>query len=75
MDLNPKKSLRDLLVARGQGGSSKEAPKSQVRPKLPPPPSQVLVNLGLKPLAVPTKNRPIKVLEEGELGTQKGTKQ
>ena len=41
MDLKPRSSLRGLMSNRNKGQSSKDAPKEQVRVKLPlpPPPS------------------------------------
>ena len=35
MDINPRKGLKGLLVVRNKGGSTKDAPKSQVPTNLP----------------------------------------
>ena len=40
-----KKSLKDLMAAKGKESTSKTAPKSQVAPPLPP---QIHIDLGLK---------------------------
>ena len=37
MSLNLRKGLKDLLIERSKGLSSKEAPKTQLPPNLPPP--------------------------------------
>ena len=68
------KSLRELRSSRGKVSTSKEATKSQVPSNLPPPPPQIPTDLGLKPVVDLKKKRPIEVLEEGEVGPQKGTK-
>ena len=51
---------------------SKEVPKTQVPPSLPPPPP---TNLGLKAALNLKKKRPAEDLEEGEVEPQKGAKQ
>ena len=66
------KSLRDLMAAKGKESTSKTTPKSRVAP---PPPPQIPTNLGLKPNPDLKKKRPVKTLEESEVGPQKGTKQ
>ena len=66
------KSLRDLMAAKGKESTSKTTPKSRVAP-LPPP--QIPTDLGLKPNPNLKKKRPVKTLEESEVGPQKGTKQ
>ena len=66
------KSLKDLMAARGKKSTSKTTPKSRVAP---PPPPQIPTNLGLKPNPDLKKKRPVKTLEESEVGPQKGTKQ
>ena len=67
------KSLRELMAARNRGTTLQEIPKSQVPTTLPPP--MIPIDLKLKPIPNLKKKRPVKVLEEGEVGPQKGTKQ
>ena len=69
------KSLRKLMAARNRGTTLQEIPKSQVPTTLPPPPLMIPIDLKLKPIPNLKKKRPVKVLEEGEVGPQKGTKQ
>ena len=69
------KSLRELLASRGKESMSKAALKSQVPSNLPPPPPQIPTDLGLKPNPDLKKKRPLEMLEEGEVGPRKGTKQ
>ena len=69
------KSLRELMVARNKGTTSQEIPKSQVPTTLPPPFPTIPADLRLKPIPNLKKKRPIEVLEEGEVGPYKGTKQ
>ena len=38
MALNPRKGLKDILIERNKGSSSKEALKTLLPPNLPPPP-------------------------------------
>ena len=52
--------------------TSKTAPTSQVAPS---PPPQIPLDLGLKANPDLKKKRPVDTLEEGEVGTRKGTKQ
>ena len=73
--LNPRKGLRDLMAERNKGLSSKEAPKSQVPPILPPFPVLPLTDLGLNAMKDLKKKRTVQDLEEGEVAPQKGTKQ
>ena len=75
MDLKPKSSLKGLLVNRNKGSTSKEAPKTQVPPSLPLPPSPPPTNLELKAIPSLRKKRPIEDLEKGEVVSQKGAKQ
>ena len=63
------------MASRSKVSTSKEATKSQVPTNLPPPPPQIPTDLGLKPILDLKKKMPIKVLEEGEVVPQKGTKQ
>ena len=74
MDLKSRFGLRGLLSNRNKGQSSKDAPKEQVPAKLPPPlpPS---TNPALQPLPNLRLKRPVKELEEGEVGPQKAKQQ
>ena len=69
------KSLRNLMAARNKGPSSQEAFKSQVPPTLPPPHPSAPTDLRLHALPNLKKKRPMQELEEGEMASQKGTKQ
>ena len=69
------KGLRELLVGRNTGLTSKEVPKSKLPPTLPPPPPLPSTNLGLRADPNLKKKRPVHELEEGEVVPQKGTKQ
>ena len=69
------KSLRELMASRGKESTSKGAPESQVPFNLPSPSSQIPIDLGLKPNPNLKKKRPFKMLEKGEMGPWKGTKQ
>ena len=62
------------MAARGKGSTLKATPKPQAQSNLPPSPSQVPTNLGLKPNLDLKKKRPAKSLEEGEVGPWQGTK-
>ena len=66
------RSLRDLMAARGRESTSKIDLTSQVA-SLPPP--QIPLDLGLKANPDLKKKRPVDMLEEGEVGPRKGTKQ
>ena len=68
------KSLRELMVARGKGSTSKAPTKSQVPSNLPPTPPQVPADLGLKVNPDLKKKRPVESLEEGKVGPRHGTK-
>ena len=60
------KSLRELIASRGKVSTSQEATKFQVPTDLPPPPPlQILTDLGLKPIPDLKKKRPVEVLEKG----------
>ena len=48
MSLNPRKGLKDLLMRRNKGSSSKEAPKFQPPSSLPPPVTSLLPIPNLK---------------------------
>ena len=76
MELNHgNKILRDLMVARNNGSTSQEVPKSQVPPIFPPPPPLPPIDLGLHDIPNLKKKRPVQELEEEEMAPQKGTKQ
>lgn len=63
------RTLRELMAARNQVSTSKEANKSQVQVNLPPPVPQFPANLEPKKVPELKKKRP------NEVGPQKGTKQ
>ena len=63
------KGLRELMAARNKVPTSKEAPKSQVPPILPPPPPLPLTNLRLHAIPNLKKKRPVQELEEGEMAS------
>jgi len=73
MALNPRKGLKELLVGRNRGSSSKDAPRSQPLPALPPPSIPSIV--GLLPISNLKKKRKEKeIVEEGEVVPQKEPK-
>jgi len=74
MASNKGKSLRELMVARGKGQSSKVSAKSQIF-VLPPAAPQIPADLGLKANPDLKKKRPVESLEEGEVGACQGGKQ
>ena len=59
------KSLRELMASKGKESTLKGASKSQIPLNLPPPPSQILSDLDLKPIVDLKKKRPLEELEEG----------
>ena len=63
MDLKPRSGLRGLMSNRNKGQSSKDAPKEQVPAKLPPPPTDPV----LQPIPNLRQKRPVEELEEGEV--------
>ena len=69
------KSLRELMAAQGKGQTSKVPTKSQTHSDLPPSPPQIPTDLGLKANPDLKKKRPVKSLEEGEVGPLQGGKQ
>ena len=74
MVLKPRKGLKDILTRRNKGSSSKEAPKIQLPPNLPPPP--LPSPLGLHPNPnLQRKKRKEKDVEEGEIPSPKDSKQ
>lgn len=73
MAFNPRKGLKELIVGRNKRLSSKDAPKSQSLPALPPPLS---LTLNLLPMPNLKKKRNEKEgAKEGELVPQKEPKQ
>ena len=74
MDLKQRIGLKGLLANKNKGSTSKEAPKIQVPPSLPPSPPP-FTNLGLHANPNLKKKRPLQDLEEGEVALQKETKQ
>ena len=67
-------SLRELVKGRNKVPSPQEKAKS--KPLMnPPPPPQLLVDLGLKPDPNLRRKRHIEAPEEGEVGPPKGSKQ
>ena len=75
MALNQRRSLRGLMTERNKGSSLKETPKSQVPPTLPPSPPLPPIDLGLNAMKDLKKKRLVQDLKEGEVASQKGTKQ
>ena len=75
MDLKPRTSLKGLMANRNKGSTSKEAPKTQVPPNLPPPPLSLPADLRLKANPNLRKKRPVEDLEKSEMASQKGAKQ
>ena len=69
-------SLRELIKNRNKAPSPQDKNKSKppVNPHLPPPP-QLPTDLGLKPNPDLRRKRPTEVIEEGEIGPSKGSKQ
>ena len=70
MDLKPRYGQRGLMSNRNKGQSFKDAPKEQVPASLPPPPSPV-IDPALQSIPNLRRKRPVKELEEGEVGPQK----
>ena len=63
------------MAGKNKGSTSKEVPKSQIPPSLPPPPPPPTTDLGLLPIPNLKKKRKDQELEEGEVVPQKGAKQ
>ena len=74
MALNPRRGLKDIIAGRNKGSSSKEAPKTQLPPNLPPSPLLSSLGLHLDP-NLQKKKRKEKDIEEGEIAPPKGPKQ
>ena len=68
-------SLRELMKGRNKEPSPQEASKSKPSVNPPPPPSQLPVDLGLKPNPDLRRKRHTEAPEEGEIGPPKGSKQ
>ena len=69
MDLKPRTSLKGLMANRNKGSTSKEAPKTQVPPNLPPPPLSLPADLRLKANPNLRKKRPVEDLEKSEMAS------
>ena len=67
-------SLRELMKGRNKVPFPQEKSKSKP-PVNPPPPLQLLADLGLKPNPDLRRKRHTKAPEEGEVGPPKGSKQ
>ena len=63
------------MKGRNKPPTPQEANKSKPLVNRPPPPPQLLVNLGLKPNLELRRKRQYEALEEGEIGHSKGSKQ
>ena len=74
MDLKPRSGLKGLLSNRNKRQSSRDAPKEQVTAKLPPP-LPLSTDSALQPLPNLRRKRPVKELEEGEVGPEKAKQQ
>ena len=61
------------MANRNEGQTSKDVPKVQVPPSLPPSPL-LPTDLGLQANPNLRRERPVDDLEEGEVGPQKGVK-
>ena len=66
MALNPRKGLKDILAGRNKGSSSKETPKTQLPPNLPPPPLPSPLGILSNP-NLQKKKRKEKDIEEGKM--------
>ena len=67
-------SLKELMKGRNKVPSSQD--KSKSNPLVnPPPPSQLPIDLGLKPNPDLTRKRYVEAPKEGEVGPPKGSKQ
>ena len=75
MALKPNQSLRELMKARNKAPSPQEANKSKPPMNPPPPPTQLLVDLGLKTNPKLRRKRVQEAPEEGEISPSKGNKQ
>ena len=67
MDLKQRISLKGLMANRNKGQTSKDVPKTQVPLSLPPLPP-LPTNVGLQANSNLRKKRPVKFLEEAEVG-------
>ena len=67
MALNQRKGLKDLMAGKNKGSTSKEVPKSQVPPNLPPSPPLPPTDLGLHTMKDLKKKRPVQELKEGNV--------
>ena len=74
MDLKQRSGLKGLMANRNKRQTSRDVPKVQVPPSLPPPPP-LPTDLGLQANSNMRRKRTVDDLEEGEVGPQKGVKQ
>ena len=74
MDLKQRSGLKGLMANRNKGRTSRDVPKVQVPPSLPPP-SPPPIELRLQANSNLRRKRTVDDLEEGEVGPQKGVKQ
>ena len=70
MDLKQRSGLRGLIANRNKGQSSKDVPKEQPTSKAPPPPPPTS-DVALQPMPNLRRKRPVRELEEGEVGQEK----
>ena len=75
MDLKKRPSLRGLIANRDKVVTPPEAFKTQASANLSLPPPPPPVDLGPRANLDPKRKRPPQELEEGEMLSQKGTKQ
>ena len=74
MASNQRRCLKDLVAGRNKGSSSKEAPKTQLPPNLPPPPPLPVTTVRLLPCPDLKKKRKVQEVEEGKVVLPKGAK-
>ena len=70
----PGPSLKELKKGRNKAPSPQEANKSKSPVNPSPPPLQVPIDLGLKPIPELRRKRDQKAPKEGEVGPPKGSK-
>ena len=75
MALNLRRGLKDLVVGRNKGLSSKEASKTQLPPNLALPPLLPVTTVKLLLCPDLKKKRKVQEVEEGEVVPLKGAKQ
>ena len=67
-------NLKELMKNRNKAPSPQDENKSKLPANPPPPPLQILADLGLKPNPDLRRKRPLDTVKEGELGPSKGHK-